>query len=372
MRNLYVWFASPAERRAFVIKMLDIGEIVPGNQSKKAQKEAEEQKQNLKMYLDSLDDGKTKSFYYGLYKDYYMGRVPEPDLRALPMPWQGPAVYEKGFRQIYTQTMYEHRPGHWLVLDFRQSQAGRAMKQWVEARIPPEHIGTNVPIPEQTKAKWQLDHIQWLLDNPERALGSLDHLRAQLAAIQAEHPQLFAGDTVYLWERLAFLYFDQGCLDQAAFCLGQQAELQPHSTEAYLNWGSFYLAQGMFAKAVDAFCTGLTIDPQDEYLSFNLVEAYEALGQMKEARRRVNEAILKNPERGLNHKRKADLHRNQGEWEAALLHYEYAVQWMEGERWNAVKAECYEGMAAIHRTMGQDQLAFAAQQQAALLKPDPR
>ena len=365
MANLYVWFPSSEERRAFVLEMLEIGEIVPRNQSKIAQKEAQRQREDLAIHLASLDEGKTKSFYYGLQRQYYMGRIPEHEQKRFPMPWQAPAVYTKGFRQIYTQKTYEHRPGHWLVLDFRQSQAGRTMRQWVESRIPQHRIGTNVPIPGRTKSRWRLEHLQWLLDRPERAAGSLDDLKAELATIQTEYPELFQGDTVYLWERLAFLYFSQDDLGQATFCLRRQAQLQPSSSEAFLNLGSFYLTAGEFHKAAEVFKEGLRIEPDDEYLSFNLAVAYGSLGSPKKARQAANDAILKNPQRGLNHKQKADIHRDQGEWGQALAHYEYAVELIDDSDWYGVKAECYDDIACILQHLGRRAEALQARQQAA-------
>ncbi len=352
MANLYVWFETAEQRRAFVMHMLSIADIVPRNGSKTAAREAEKQRQELQECLGCLDAGATHSPYYRLYRNYYMNQVPATIDRRRLQPWHPLAVYEKGFRQIYTQRRYCHRPGHWLVLDFRRSKAGWAMRCWVESSVPVEDLGTNVPLPEGVRARWYLEYADRVLEKSALAREALDELLAGLINVKAAYPDLFSGSSVYAWERLAFQFFGRGDLKTAAFCLRQQAELQPKSSEAYLNLGSFYMAEGRIGEAVNAFTAGLRIEPDDEFLAHNLAAAYAELGSIRQAARSANDAVLANPERGLNHKLKADLHCKQGQWHAGLAHYRYAAERIDDEGWSAIKAECYDGIAAIQRHFG--------------------
>ena len=136
MPNLYIWFESVEERRAFVMELLEIPEIVPHNNSKQARQEAARRKKHLDGYIALLESSKTSSPYYSLHKRVNDALSPEAVDESELEPWSELAVFAKGFRQVYVQNSYMKRPGKWLVIDFRNTNTGLQRLQWVLQRIP--------------------------------------------------------------------------------------------------------------------------------------------------------------------------------------------------------------------------------------------
>ena len=59
-----------------------------------------------------------------------------------------------------------------------------------------------------------------------------------------------------------------------------------------------------------AYKEGLGINPNDEYLYFNLASLYASIGVYRKADAMMNNAILNNPDRGLNYMFKVIWHWN--------------------------------------------------------------
>jgi len=58
--------------------------------------------------------------------------------------------------------------------------------------------------------------------------------------------------------------------DKAVTCYRVQAELDPESTEPYLNLGFLFALTGHVSEALFAYMEGLRINLNDEYLYYNL------------------------------------------------------------------------------------------------------
>ncbi|MDK2985661.1 MAG: hypothetical protein PWQ96_1303 [Clostridia bacterium] len=358
MSNLYVWFPNGKERRDFVKELLEIGPIVPKSESLKALKETEKLKKDLILYLDMLDEGKTKSPYYELHKLFYMGII--PDVKQKLKPWAELEVFKKGFRRIYTQKSYFFRSGYWLILQFRENKAGREKRQWVLERIPKARLGLNVPIPMEVICKQKLDWVRKVLKNVtiEQPYKSKDLGKAlkYLNRVKEYAPQLFKGENVYLWEQLGWAYNAWGDIEKAEYCLRTQASFQPGCNDAFLNLGVFFAERGQWKKAIAAYVEGLKVNPKDEFIYFNLAALYRDEGKRDYALKMLNNAIIENPQRGLNYKLKGDIHHDAGEYEAALSNYKKAVKLLD-DGWESIKIECYLKMASIYKKSNEFQMA---------------
>lgn len=371
MSNLYIWFPNSEVRRTFVIELLEIPELAPRNGTKKAKKEYERQMESLNEYLEYLEAGKTRSPYFNLYKDYYQGNIPEWELKQMVDPWDPPRVFMKGFRQLYTQDSYEHRPGKWLVIQFRNTKQAAERYDWVLERIPTEWLGRNVPLPKTYQAEQKVKWVERVLENYEYLeCDLLNKLLDALKYAKIENPRLFRGKRVYLWERLAFEYQSYGNLSKAEHCLRIQATLQPGSSEAFLNLGVFLTEAGRFSDAIAAYKEGLAVTPNCEFLNYNLASLYTSMGQPLLAQRALNEAILANPERGLNHFIKGEACMENQQFEAALTYFQQALTLLEDEEWVSVKLETLLNIGAAYMHLGQLDKAVTSFSEALGLEPD--
>lgn len=371
MSNLYIWFPSLEVRRSFVLKLLEIPELTPRNGTKKAQKEYERQLESLNEHLEFLEAGKTQSPYFNLYKEYYQGNIPEWELKQLVDPWDPPRVFMKGFRQIYTQESYAHRPGKWLVIQFRNTKQAAERYEWVLEQIPPERLGRNVPLPNTYRALQKVKWVERIFQNQDYVKHDLlNKVMDALEYARRENPHLFKGERVYLWERLAFEYQSYGNLTKAEHCLRIQASLQPRSSEAFLNLGVFLTEAGRFSAAIAAYKEGLTITPNCEFLNYNLASLYTNIAQPLLAQRALNEAILANPKRGLNHFVKGEACMENQQFEAAITYFQQALSLLEEEEWVSVKLETLLNMGAANMHLGQLKAAIATFLKALSLEPD--
>lgn len=361
MANLYLWFPNNEERRKFLLELLEIKPLKPKNKGKKAIKETEGLQYELDVYLENLESGKTKSFYYELHKEYYNGIT--PNLPGEPAPWTPLAVFNKGFRRIYTQKSYAFRPGYWLVLQFRKNKNGWEKRNWVLQKIPQERLGLNVPLSPEVILKRKLDHVERILDgvtyNEVEGISTrgLELSLKILNEVKESKPDLFVGEKSYLWETLSYAYYHMGNLKMAEYCLRTQATFQPGEADAYLNLGSFYADYGMWGPAIAAYLDGLKVNPKDEFIYYNLASLYSDTGNREAALNAINDAILENPEKGINYKFKGDMHLDYGEYQWAVSAYEEAVK-LFSEGWEDDKLEAYCNMAEAQKEMGQQEKAL--------------
>ena len=160
-----------------------------------------------------------------------------------------------------------------------------------------------------------------------------------------DDPRLFSDESVYLWEELAFAYYEHHNLQKAEYYLREMAALMPGSSEPFVNLGAFFISEGMVNHAIMAYKEGLGINPNDEYLYFNLASLYASIGAYRKADAMMNNAILNNPDRGLNYMFKGDLALERNQYEAAVQSYRHALELLDGEHWIDMRKSCTMQMA---------------------------
>lgn len=369
MPNLYIWFESVEERRAFVEELLGIPAITPRDETKHAQQEAARRKRQLEKYMAMLESGRTSSPYYNLHQRFQSARIPDRIDSFEFEPWNELVVFAKGFRRVYTQNSYRKRPGKWLVIQFRDNYTGWRRFEWVLQRVPPERIGANAPPPRSAFLRLKLAQAKKILQaGGERSLRSseLDLALELLQAVKAANPRLF-GSHVYLWEELAYAYYDSHNLQQAEYCLRQLADLMPGSSEPYINLGAFFISEGMISQAILAYKEGLAANPNDEYLYLNLASLYASIGAFAKADEVLNNAILSNPDRGLSYLFRGDLAMEREQYETAVQNYRRALELLTSEHWIEMRKGCFMQLAsALMYLKRYDECAEAASELLAL------
>ncbi|OWZ84105.1 tetratricopeptide repeat protein [Natranaerobius trueperi] len=287
MKNIYICFESLEERRSFVKTIIELNAAQRKETSfiKKTRNEA----------LNSMEQGRTHSPYYKLHRNYYLGIIPELPKNYKYSPYNGLEVFKNGFRSIYYQKSYASRPGNWLVIQVRQTELGRKIQKYIKDNIPEESIGTNVPLPEKVVAKNKMVKVRNLLtlsetQNLEAKVRNkyLDTCYKILLEILLTSKELFKGDDVYLWERLAFLFHQENKLDKMESCLRKQSNLQ-NDASPFLNMGVFFHLSGKTTKAIQSYKEGLELNPHDEYLIYNLKSLLYEIGD-------TNYSLLKDKE----------------------------------------------------------------------------
>jgi hypothetical protein len=164
MANLYIWFETKEERRRFVGEMLGFEPLVFSG-ARKGTKKYKQIQTTASVFLDSLEGYRKYNPYFEVFKRYSYKQGKELPLEDPEKPpYHLDNIFAKGFRRIYYQKSYLHRPGNWLVIQFRQTGKAIMMEEWIRARIPKERIGQNVPIPESVIIKWKLEYADRELD----------------------------------------------------------------------------------------------------------------------------------------------------------------------------------------------------------------
>lgn len=362
MKNLYVWFANAQERRAFVIELLEI-------QTERQRNGTETLPNAWEESLAGLEKGKTFSPYYNLYRRYYFARLPEEEeLKA--QPWDGAAVFEQGFRQLYTQKSYCHRPGNWLVIQFRNTDKAKKRHQWVLKTIPEERIGTNVPLPRSSRAKLKVRWVEEVFAYTKQlSMQLLLEMQDALNYAKKENPKLFRGDRVYLWERLAFEFYDHHHLQKAEECLRIQASLQPNKTDAYLNLGSFLSSYGMEHAAIKVYKEGLAVDPHCEFLNYNLGVLYHSMGWTGQAQAALNEATLANPDRIYSYFARGEICLEKEQYEAAIWFFQKTLELYTEEDGESIRITSLRYLGEAYMKLGHFEKALEKLTDAIMLDP---
>lgn len=180
-----------------------------------------------------------------------------------------------------------------------------------------------------------------------------------LQDLKQHYPILFRGEEIYIWEDLARLFETMNLPDKAVICYRTQAELDPESTDPYLNLGTLYATTGYASEALTTYIEGLRINRNDEYIYYNLSSLLLAEGNYTTALKFINSTILENPERGLNYKLKADIHFNRHEYTQAIAMYEYALQKLD-RSWKFIIEDCYKSLIESCERAGDKAKAQAA------------
>lgn len=321
MANIYIWFARIADRRNFTKQLIELNSKKENNQENKFISEDRQKS------LDALDNG--IRHYYRLYREYYQGKLPHFPADYQYSPYNPVEVFKNGIRSLYYLHSYRLRPGNWLVLDLRKNENGRAIKHFIEANIPENRLGSNVPIPAKIFAQQKLAKAKQLLGECEEMCGHkkvrlLDTVYRDLLEVLLQFPELFKGDKVYLWEKAAFAYLDERELDKMESCLRKQARLQPGCADAFLNMGSFYQKVGLMGKAIQSYKEGLKINPQDEFIYYNLSALMHYLGDTRAALKNANQ-VSEYKRKKANYILLGSIYFDEANYRQAIIHYEKAL-----------------------------------------------
>jgi tetratricopeptide (TPR) repeat protein len=361
MNNLYLWFSDASTRRVFVLRMLQLEAIwakgsTPDNLPL--------QIRDLAGHLQRLEAGRRHSPYFCL------SSAREP-LETTGYPWSPAAVARQGFRRIYTIRSHQSRPGHWLVLQFAPTEAGLVKRRWVLENF--QNSGAvRATAPEEQQAAWWLEQADRLLERwreKDTTPEKLSRVRSLLQRVQERCPELFSGDRIYLWERLAEAFFRIGDLPQVEACLRAQASLQPNCSDAFLNLGYYLDRAGLRERAIAAYWEGLRIDPEDQYIIYNLAELHRDAGEQEQALTILDDAIERAEDPAILFKVKGDVLLQWGQFPVAALAYELALERL-GQHLSGFKLEILLRLSTCYQRAGNVPRAVQALERGLVIDPD--
>lgn len=101
---------------------------------------------------------------------------------------------------------------------------------------------------------------------------------------------------------------------------------------------------------------GLEINPNDEYIYYNLSSLLLYQGRQDKALKEINNAIIENPERGINFKLKGDIHFSKHQYHQAIKCYEWALNLFDEELEESAR-ECKELLAEAYLRIGEKEKA---------------
>lgn len=353
MNNLFLWFADASERRIFLLRLLEL-EALWAN--KRNTHNLADQLRDLADHLQRLESGMRHSPYFDL------SSASVAKSGGTTSPWAPFSVFQQGFRRIYTLRSYRARPGSWLVLQFQSSQPGRAKHRWVVENSPPERIGLAIPLLQEQKDLWWLEQAERLLYRCKEKGSTSNQLQLILNLLNrvlATNPQLYSGEKLYLWEELADAFFHNGDLLQMENCLRAQAGLQPGCSDAYLNLGYYLDRAGFKEQAISAYWEGLRVDPEDQYIIYNLAELHRDAGEQEKALEILDQAIERAQDPAILFKVKGDVLLQWGQFALSAMAYELALERLSRQL-TGFRLEIYLRLSTCHQRAGNLQKAVQA------------
>jgi tetratricopeptide (TPR) repeat protein len=342
---MFIRFNTREELKEFLLDLLELRQALES--AERAKRKSREQKDTIRDIVGFLDGVEGKGAFYRMERTYYYGRVRRDQEDSDPASPVN--IFSKGVRSLHTQKSYKLRPGEWLGIQLRNTDEGRRLGRFIKDRVPAEHVGTNVPIPERVLLKREMRFVTRVIDG-ERNAHYATRALCVLNKVKEKAPDLFRGQRAYLWEDMARLFDELGDITNAVYCLEQMAELRPKNNEPYLNMGVMLAAAGDMEGALAAYAKGLVIDPRDEYISFNLASLLMQEENSDVALKYVEEAIAANPGRGLNYKLKGDIHLSRQDYFAAIAAYKQALPLFD-ETWKMARDECLLHLAAAREDL---------------------
>lgn len=347
MSNIYIWFKSETDRKAFTQRLIEYkhAAIKEDNLKKKIDINSDEM-------LKLMEAGKTKSPYFNLYKQF--SRSESSEINEIFSPYHPSEVFKNGFRSIYYMNSYEHRPGKWLVVQLRDTNNARNILNFITETIPEERIGLNVPLSEKytsaQKLKKLIELIDYIETNTAQKKGTdknkegdiLNTIYKYLVEISDTTPESFDGENVSLWSRSALIFYYENDMDKMEICFKNQAKFQPGSSDAYLNMGILYHQNGNIDKALEAYKEGLKINPKDEDINFNISFLLSKIGNTKAALNYAKNALMINQSKAVNYVLIADIYFKDNDFQNALTYYTGALQKMDNASDPAIIAGCRE------------------------------
>lgn len=207
---------------------------------------------------------------------------------------------------------------------------------------------------EQKRAAWWLEQAEKLLQrHPEkgRTASRVKLIHSLLQRVLAVAPGLFDEEKVYLWEQLAEAYFQNGDLSKMEACLRAQAELQPGRSDAFLNLGCYLDRAGLRQQAIAAYWEGLRIDPEDQYIIYNLAELHRNAGEQEKALEILDQAIGRADDPALLLKVKGDILLQWGQFTLSAMAYLLALERL-GRKLEGFRLEIYLRLSTCYQRAG--------------------
>ncbi|MEB3102046.1 hypothetical protein [Ferviditalea candida] len=335
--NVYVKFETREERIDFLYRLLGIAV------------DDFKVKQSMQGMITRMEYGTTSSPYYRSYRWKASTAARGNDA------WRPTQVHHRGIRRIYFRYKMQHKTAIWLAVQLEDSDRGRRMFLEILEAIPEEQIVLLGKIPSSLYAERLIRQAGKALDDLESDLFPSSETMFQIQTLLTKAKELdaskFSGNRIFLWERLAFQWAGQGKLNRMETCFRHQADLQPGCSDAFLNMGFQYTADGQLRKAEKSYLEGLRRDPTDEFILHNLAGLYKDMHRdRKEILSTINEAILANPSLPSIYKLKADFHAEWDELDAALELYQYALSLCE-QGWKDLFQELLNGIEIMNREL---------------------
>ncbi len=207
---------------------------------------------------------------------------------------------------------------------------------------------------ERNRAAWWLEQAEKLLQRHREKGGTAPRLKlihSLLQRVLAVEPGLFDEEKVYLWEQLAEVYFHNGDLSKMEACLRVQAELQPGRSDAFLNLGYYLDRAGLRQRAISAYWEGLRIDPEDQYIIYNLAELHRNAGEQEKAIAILDQAISRADDPALLLKVKGDILLQWGQFTLSAMAYLLALERL-GRKLEGFRLEIYLRLSTCYQRAG--------------------
>jgi tetratricopeptide (TPR) repeat protein len=334
MLKVIILFDSLEEKNLFLKELFKFNEIFKGKKLRKPERKKVEN--GINSFLTSIEYPRKANPYYKLYSKFYKGNLNNVDYEI--KPWTPAGIFSNGIRNIYMLKSYKCIKGYWLYIEFRNNKIGREKYQWALENVPQDKLGENITVPKEVILKKNLKLASELLakDSPYKHAERIYYL---LLEVKEKMPKLFTEKYIFLWEELALVFDTMDLLDKAILCQKHLSDLMPNSSYPYLNMGVFYSSRGLNSEAIDCYRKGLEFNPNDEYIYYNLSSLLLIEGKQKTALKSINEAILENPERGINYKLKGDIHFSKHQYHLAITSYEWALK-LFGDKWQDEAESC--------------------------------
>ena len=133
------------------------------------------------------------------------------------------------------------------------------------------------------------------------------------------------------WGNLAVCHFEAGEMDQAITCFKTALDRDPSYGWGYMNLGRLYNIQNKFTQGVEISKRGITLNPSEPELYFNLGISTAGLGRIEEAKNCFNGALKLAPMHAASHKALGQIYATQQKFDESLHHLQTANTLMPGD-----------------------------------------
>lgn len=357
MSNIYIYFETEAERRAFTQKVIEYNHIFKGNE------QIGSKSVNSKETLDLMEIGKAESPYYNLFKQFYRGEVPEvKEVLSIYHPIE---VFKRGFRSIYYMNSHKKKNGKWLVIQLRNTAGGKKIQEYIKENVDEKLMDSDKSAEEEQVTLKKADDLLQLIDSLEGKLREgkslkkdrLNILHKRICDMDNFDKKLSNEEKIHASGRAAAIFYTENFMDNMEKCLRIQHKFQPESSDAFLNMGIFYQNRGNIDKAIKSYQEGLSINPKDEDINFRLSLILNRIGYTKYALAYAKVALVQNPNNELNYILIGDIYFKENNLRNALEYYINSLKVMNNETDEAIIFGCRKNIIICCLRLGLNEKA---------------